>query len=312
MAMVQYSVWNNCNGSCDFCLRKERSIYSIDEMIYSIETIKKNIELIDWKGQFSDGISLLGGELYHITDKKLQDKFMELIDVIIEKILLVSSNPNCRYSSVTNGVYDPTFLYRVLDRIVEKCGIKKVDINFSYDLKYRYKTEESRLKAISNINGVHQRYNYSVGVQMILTQYVIDAINKGEWSIDKFLNEEIPGNMLCFLYPHPIHTGKLLDDFYLKRKSFLKFLIWLRNNHYSTYKSFIFSTHNSGEYKWTGLVDKSFIKDHHETKELPKLSDGKEILNPRCGHSTLYKCYIDSSSCMLCDINTLEGETDTL
>lgn len=310
--MVQYSCWNNCNGSCDFCLRKERSIYSLEDQIFSLETIMKNIDLIDWENKFSDGISLLGGELYNITDKKLQDTFMELIDTIIDKILLKSKNPNCRFSSVTNGVYDPTFLFRVLDRVQERAGIKAIDINFSYDIKYRYKNEDMRKQALSNINSVHNRYNYCVGVQMILAQYVLDMVKSGEWNIDRFLKEEIPGNMLCFLYPHPVHTGKILPDFYLKRKDFLDFLLKLREEHPSIYSSFIFSTRNSGEFKYTGLVDKRFITEHSETTELPSLSDGKEVINSRCGHSTLYRCYIDSSACILCDIESIEGASDTL
>lgn len=310
--MVQYSCWNNCNGSCDFCLRKERSIYSLEDQIFSLETIMKNIDLIDWENKFSDGISLLGGELYNITDKKLQDTFMELIDTIIDKILLKSKNPNCRFSSVTNGVYDPTFLFRVLDRVQERAGIKAIDINFSYDIKYRYKNEDMRKQALSNINSVHNRYNYCVGVQMILAQYVLDMVKSGEWSIDRFLKEEIPGNMLCFLYPHPVHTGKILPDFYLKRKDFLDFLLKLREEHPSIYSSFVFSTRNSGEFKYTGLVDKRFITEHSETTELPSLSDGKEVINSRCGHSTLYRCYIDSSACILCDIESIEGASDTL
>ena len=312
MAMVQYSVWNNCNGSCAFCLRKERAIYSKEDMLFSLEAIKDNIKLVDWEQQFSDGISLLGGELYNITDPDLQASFLELVDVIIDCILLKSTNPNCRYSSVTNGVYDPAFLFKVLDRIKSKAGIGFVDINFSYDLKYRYRTEADRLQVIANINKVHTRYDYSVGVQMILAQYVLDAIKAKTWSIEHFLNNEIPGNMLCFLYPHPIHTGKLLDDFYLKRRDLLEFLLYLRENHPKIYASFVFSTRNSGEFKYTGLIDKSFITDHRRTTELPALSDGKEILNPCCGHSTLYKCYIDSSACLLCDINALEGASDTL
>ena len=312
MAMVQYSCWNNCNGSCDFCLRKERSIYSVEDQIFSLETIMKNIDLVDWKGKFSDGISLLGGELYNITDQKLQDTFMKLVDKIIDNILLQSTNPNCKFSSVTNGVYDPSFLFRVLDRVKERAGIQFIDINFSYDLKYRYKNEDMRKQAISNINAVHKRYDYCVGVQMILAQYVLNMINSGEFSIDKFLKEEIPGNMLCFLYPHPIHTGKILRDFYLKRKDFLNFLLKLRDEHPSIYTSFVFSTRNSGEFKYTGLVDKRFITEHTDTQELPSLSDGKEIINPQCGHSSLYRCYIDSSACILCDIEALEGATDSL
>ena len=53
-----------------------------------IDAVKKNIDFIDWENKFSAGISLLGGEIYSITDNELQDNFLSLIDVIVEKILL--------------------------------------------------------------------------------------------------------------------------------------------------------------------------------------------------------------------------------
>jgi pyruvate-formate lyase-activating enzyme len=87
-----------------------------------------------------------------------------LIDDIIEKVLKVSPNPECKFSSVTNGIYDPIFLFKVIDKIVDAVGLTKVDLNFSYDLKYRYKSEEDRLRVLKNIKLFHERYNYLVGV----------------------------------------------------------------------------------------------------------------------------------------------------
>ena len=265
-----------------------------------IKSIYENIDLIDWKNEFSYGISILGGELYFITDKEIQDAYMKLIDKIIDKILLPSENPACRYSTVTNGLYDPTFLYRVVDRIVERAGLKYLDINFSYDLKYRYDSEERRLLALKNINDFHKRYNYSVGVQMILTQYVINMWKEGKFDVNKFEKEVIPGNMLNFLYPHPIHTGIKLDDFNFNRKDFLLFLKYLHDESPRVYMSFLLSTKNSGTFKYTGLRDR--IMDKNFSKQKPILSDGKEIINPKCGHSTLYQCYTDTDKCMLCDL----------
>lgn len=37
----------------------------------------------------------------------------------------------------------------------------------------------------------------------------------------------------------------------------------------------------------------------------PRLSDGKEIINKKCGHSMLYQCYSDTDRCMLCDLEGL-------
>ncbi len=301
--MVQYSVWSNCCNACDFCLRQERIAYPKEKMLYWLDMIKQNINYIDWENEYSSGISLLGGELYHITDNDLQESFLELIDIIIEKILKVSKNPNCKYSTVTNGLYEPTFLYKVIDKIVDAVGIDKVDINFSYDLKYRFHTEERRQLCLNNINEFHNKYNYSLGVQMILTQYVINQWKEGKFDVNGFIEKEIPGNIISFLYPHPIMTGKTLPDFNFKRKDFLQFIQYLKKDCPTIYYNFLQSTKNSCIFKWTGLQDRK----NTDVKAQPILSDGKEVINI-CGHSILYKCYADSDKCVLCDLQTLDKE----
>ena len=300
--MVQYGVWSNCCNDCKFCLREERIPFTRDKQFEMLEKIKKNINYIDWKNTFDAGISLLGGELYYITDKELQESFLDLIDIIIEKILKVSPNPYCKYSTVTNGLYNPEFLYKVIDKIVESVGINHIDINFSYDLKYRFKNEEDRLLVLKNINDFHKRYNYCVGVQMILTQYVIDFWKQGKFDVNEFMKKEINGNQLCFLYPHPIKSGHILNDFNFKRSDFLQFMQYLKSADYNIYWSFIQSTKNSCSFKYTGLIDR--ITTDHTQK--PVLSNGKEIVNEKCGHSILYKCYADCDKCVLCDLQMLE------
>jgi organic radical activating enzyme len=308
MAMVQYGIWPSCSNQCKFCLIRDKNAFTKEQMMFELNQVIKNIDYIDWKDQYSHGISLLGGELYYITDQDLQDKFLELIDVVIEKILKVSTNPNCRYSSVTNGIYDSTFLYKVIDKIANSVGVGKVDINFSYDFKYRYASDETRILAEKNINDFHSRYNYVLGIQMILTQYVINmALNDG-WRPSQFINETFPGNQLAFLYPHPIHrgqeiSGEELTDFNFTRSSLMKFLRILENDAPLTYRGFIESTKNSAVFKHTGLF---FKGDSGTEDQTPVLSDGKELLNSQCGHSILYQCYSDSDRCMLCDLTNID------
>ena len=300
--VLQYSVWSNCCNSCDFCLRRERIPYSKEKQLHRLERIKANIDYIDWQDKFCDGISLLGGELYYIQDKELQESFLELIDIIIEKVLKKSPNPNVKYSTVTNGLYNPEFLIKVLDKIVGECGTKALDLNFSVDFKYRYHEEGQLNKVIENINLIHSRYNYCIGIQMILTQNLINMWKKGV-DIVKYIYDYMPGNQLCLLYPHPIFTGKKLDDFFFNRNELFEFLTWLKSNHYKEYQSFMLSTKNSATYKWTGLKD---ITSDSITEQ-PQLTDGKEEIT-ECGHSVLYRCYADSDKCMLCDLYAFDEE----
>lgn len=298
--MNQYSLWPNCNNNCKFCLRKNREVWAKPRLIEEIHKIRKNIDYIDWKDKFADGISLLGGEIYFITDTDIQNEFMLLIDDIINKILLVSTSPRCRYSTVTNGMYDPAFLFRVIDRIKEKTGDTRfIDVNFSYDIKYRYPSEEKRLLALKNIKLFRDRYNYTVGVQMILTQYLIEDILSGKFNFKHFIEEELKGCNFCFLYPHPIHSGFTLTDFFFKREDFLNFCVYLKEEFPEIYRNMYSSTNASAIYKYTGMRDKN-----GDVTQQPILSDGKEEI-AECGHSTLYRCYADSNECMLCDLLVL-------
>ena len=302
--MVQYGIWSDCCNSCDFCLRLNRENTSNKVKVELLSDIRENIRCIDWKGKFAYGISLLGGELFYVRNKEVQEEFLRLIDDIIEVVLLPGDD-NCRFSTVTNGLYDPEFLYKVMDRLRDAVGMHRVDVNFSYDLKYRYANETMRQKAHKNINDFHKRYNYKVGVQMILTQHVINLWKDGKFDVNKFMANNFPGCNLCLLYPHPIHTGKQLKDFNFNRRDFLKFMSYLKQANYSMYLNFTNSVKNSSTFKYTGMRDKGRDFDNDQQ---PILSDGKEVLNPKCGHSMLYTCYADSDKCVLCDLKLIDSE----
>jgi hypothetical protein len=248
---------------------------------------------------------LLGGEIFFIRDERYKQAILELIDVIIEYILKPSKNPRCRFSTVTNGIYDPEWLlFPVIDKIADAVGIEYVDVNFSYDFKYRFHTEESRKRCIETINAFHKRYNYVCGIQMIVTQDVVDMYLNGWRTIDT-VNELFPENMITFLYPHPIHRGnnyageKNLERFNFTRNSFLKFLIVLKQEEPKVFESFLHSTRNSAVFKYTMMHEKM---DAGTIDQNPRLSDGKEIINTACNHSILYQCYSDTDRCMLCDL----------
>ena len=198
-------------------------------------------------------------------------------------------------------MYEPDFFFKVFDRVRDEVGIGKADINVSYDIKYRFPSEEKRLQCINTINAIHNRYDYKVGVQTITTQYFIDKVMSGEFDIKRFEEDVIPGSELHLLYPHPINP-KLppLPDFQFKRKSLIDFALYLKNNLITHYLNFYWSTYNSGIYKFTGLINMEAGDEGQ-----PELSDGKEQINPKCGHSKLYQCYADSDKCLLCDLMSI-------
>ena len=313
MSMVQLGLHSLCCNKCDFCTIKENHLNQIDDILIEIERAKENIKYIahskeNWSNKYADGISLLGGEIFFVKDERYKQAILELVDVIIEYILKPSTNPNCRFSTVTNGMYDPEWLlFPVIDKIADAVGVKMVDVNFSYDFKYRFHTEESRILCEDCINAFHNRYDYRCGIQMIVTQQVVDMYLNG-WRTTDLINEKFPGNMITFLYPHPINRGnnyagaKNLPDFNFTRDSFLKFLALLQEEEPAVFQSFLYSTRNSAIFKYTMMYNKM---DNGTIQQDPLLSDGKEIINPLCNHSVLYQCYADTDKCMLCDLESM-------
>ena len=319
MSMVQYGIHSKCNGSCEFCLIRDETILSMDEVYFELERVKENIRFIasqenSWTTTYSDGISLLGGELYFIKDEKYKQLFLEVIDVIIEEILKKSPNRNVKYSTVTNGFYDPNWmLFPVVDKIVDAVGKDAIDINFSYDLDYRFHTEQQKQLVTNTINEFCERYDYCAGVQMILTQKMIDRILNEGWRPSTFLEQTTPRAQLAFLYPHNIHRGndfkgeRNLPGFFFTRSSFLKAMRILQTEEPIVFEAFVKSTRNSAVFKPTGLY---FKGDTGWAEQTPIYTDGKEVVNKGCpvGHSNLYHCYADSDKCMLCDLEAINGK----
>ena len=305
MSMVQYGLWPNCTNNCDFCLLSDRVYKTKEERLRLLDAIKENIRDISWDGKFSDGISLLGGEVFYTEFDEIKDSFLDLIDIIIKHIFAQSIN--ARLSVVSNGIYDPNILLiPTIEKLKQNEVLDRFDLNFSYDFKYRFHTEESRLQAISNINMVYNKYNIIPCVQTCLTQYLIDMHLKDNFNIFDFQKNNFPNSILTFLYPHKINTGKTLPDFFFTRVSLMGFIKWMKkNDHIKEIENFIKSVINSSQFKYTGLFYRGDILENGEEQDKEKHQkptlEKKQILTD-CGHSQLYRCYSDCDKCMLCDL----------
>ena len=305
MAMVQYGLWPNCTNQCDFCLLEDRIYKSEEERLRVLAAVKENIKVIDWKDKFSNGISLLGGEIFYTDSEKIKTSFLDLINQIIDDIF--SQSDESIISVVSNGIYDPNILLKpTLDLLKSKNVIDRLNLNFSWDIKGRFHSEESLQSMIRNTNLVYDEYGIIPCVQTCLTQYLIDEHLNGNFNIFDYQDKYFPNTVLTFLYPHKINTGKTVSDFFFTRNSLFKFIKWLKeNNHENTLEYFIRSVVNSSQYKYTGLLYRGDVLDNgkdkeEETYQQPTL-EKKQVLT-ECGHSNLYRCYADSDKCMLCDL----------
>jgi hypothetical protein len=304
MAMVQYGLWSNCTNNCDFCLLKDREYKSEVERLNMISSIRENIHCLDWKTQFADGISLLGGEIYYTESNKIKVAFLELIEDIIKTIIL--PNPKAIYSTVTNGIYDSKILLEpTLDLFIKYGVLDQVDINFSWDLKYRFHNEFSLQQMLKNVNLVYDKYQLIPTVQTCLTQYLIDAHLNNTFNLFDYQAKFFPHTRLALLYPHKINTGKIITDFFFTRESLFKFIKYLKAmNKNELIQHLIQSVTNSSQFKYTGLWKRDSLyskkQDIEEIQQVPTLENKQVLLD--CGHSDMYRCYTDSDKCLLCDL----------
>lgn len=305
MAMVQYGLWPNCTNRCDFCLLEDRVYKSEDARLRVLAAVKENIKTIDWKDKFSNGISLLGGEIFYTDSEKVKTSFLDLINQIVDDIFTKSNV--AMISVVSNGIYDSDVLLRpTLDLLKKRNVIDRINLNFSWDIKGRFHSEESLQSMIKNTNLVYDEYGITPLVQTCLTQHLIDEHLNGNFNIFEYKKQNFPNSILAFLYPHKINTGKVVSDFFFTRNSLFKFIIWLKDNDYDeVLEHFIQSVINSSQFKYTGLFYRGDVLDDGEDKEAeynqePTL-EKKQVLT-ECGHSNLYRCYSDSDKCMLCDL----------
>ena len=307
MPMVQYGLWPNCTNNCDFCLLVDRTYRSEEERLNMLSSIKQNIKTIDWAGKFSNGISLLGGEIYYTDSEKIKDSFLDLIKLIIDVILKPVNK--AVYSTVTNGIYDSKLLLEPTLDLFEKEGVlNQVDLNFSWDLKYRFHNEESLESMIKNINLVYEKYNIIPTVQTCLTQYLIDAHLDGTFNLFDYQKHHFPNTNIALLYPHKINTGKILPDFFFTRASLFRFIKYLKSiEQHEVLEHLIQSVINSSQFKYSGLYYRNTVykktKSEKELYQEPTLENKQHLTE--CGHSDLYRCYADSDKCMLCDLLNL-------
>lgn len=305
MAMVQYGLWPNCTNHCDFCLLEDKEYKSEAVRLSMLSSVKENIKSLDWNNTFSHGVSLLGGEIYYTDSLAVKESFLDLIELIINHILI--PNKKAVYSTVTNGIYDSCILLEPTLDLFKKYNIlHQVDLNFSWDLKYRFHSKESENQMISNTNMVYIKYGLTPTVQTCLTQYLIDAHLNNTFNLFKYQAQYFPNTNLAFLYPHKINTGKILDDFFFSRVSLFKFIKYLKahgQNH--LIQCLIQSVINSSQFKHTGLKKRDSIVMGKKPKvkevyQKPTLEDKQNLLP--CGHSDMYQCYTDSDKCLLCDL----------
>ena len=275
MKILQYLLWTNCNNACKFCIRGDKSdAYSkTEDMLVSIQKAKSNILSQDWSS-YKGGISIIGGELYYVEDRKLQLALLDLMHTATDVIL--KKNDSTCIVLITNLIYDDSFLKEVLHQFEKEGVLNQVHLHTSFDLKYRYKDNADKQLMLSNLEDLSKEFStLNLTTQTILTQYFINAVNDGSFNISEF--EEKYNTRFTLLVPLYSNLSCTLSDFFPKRRDFINFLIKLYDENPITFRKFI----DSARYAFSS---KDFIDTQNDQECRPSNSVFVTSDMMKCGH----------------------------
>lgn len=296
-SIYEFLLWNTCKNNCKFCHQKANKgrfpgKFPEDEGKYeSIKLVEKHIK----EGNCKDGsdILMMGGELF---DTKLSEKteraFIQLIDTIFTRL---HNRKVFHFYFNSNLIYeDMSLLYKVLDRFFNfehfcknghwKCFVPENLVYFttSYDIAYRYRTEEDKHLVERNLKELSKRYpNLTKTANFILTDKGCEfLLNNPEFP------REFQDEYGCRLNPIPYI---ILDPaMAAPRKTVQQTLLAL--NYADPY--FL----------------ETYIKNMNANRERILLEyDGTKLINASsknapCGHNENFRrVYKDDSRCFICD-----------
>lgn len=219
---IQYQLWQDCRNGCKFCSEGNQKIIDKEWSLTYVLDKLSDPEVLDY-----DDMGVIGGEIF---DNQLENPTVkELFYKIFEKSSTMHFDKIC---VATNLLYDMNdYLIPFLNYLKELGILHKILLCTSYDLKYRFHTESRRKLWEDNMKWLHTNYpELQTHVEIILTQFFIDAVLANEFSITDFQNEF--HTRIDYIDPS---SGMMYNDkkecetnvpgFFPTKKSYIKFLI---------------------------------------------------------------------------------------
>ena len=301
---IQFELWHECNNLCKMCfLGLENRTTPKETKIQSLKDAIKNANTFD-----GEIIAIIGGEFFQgqIADPEVHDLFYEFVSLVINKL----NNKEIEVSWVTATLTDktPKDLVEFLNFVKENWnGNGHLLICTSYDVIGRFHTEEKKLNWEENMSLIPQiDPRIELNTTMILTGALIDTYLDNKITFLDFTTKYKTGIMIKHPNAGPYETLKemeaALPGFVPEREKTIRFFKKLKLKEPFVYENCVFNVNlradecikrNNDGYSYADKRDKigsnEYTQGYYETKTMP------------CGHSELYRCYIDSDACMKCD-----------
>lgn len=299
---IQFMPWMDCNNNCNFCYGYGYHKTTIMQKIINLKKVKNELFKIFKCQSNTYKIGLTGGEFFdgQVEDPDVKREFYD----IIEMIAMAK-----RRRTVERFLINTSLIVNNRDSLIEFIKfIESVDlldilvICTSYDIKYRFKTalDEQRWKSL--VKWLNTKLVLPLHVEMIVSQFFIDACMDKSFDIAKF-KKDITEN-IDYIEPM-INSCQTFDqihakipDFFVRRKSFLDFVkkicIQERCIDINTFLSI--NLHSNSVFGYYPNENRWILSENRH-------STGMKVLNN--GQIKQIKSYVDSDMLMTNDVQML-------
>lgn len=218
---IQFELWKDCAIGCKFCCNKGQPITN---KLLSLQLIYNKLnskEILDY-----NEIGFIGGEIFNIElkDMAVKDKFYMLFNKLstlnFDKIYIA-----------TSLIFDiNVYLIPFLEYLKDIHLLDKVIICTSFDVKYRFHTQEKKELWKNNMLNLKIKYPFlSLHTEIILTEWFLNAVLNDDFNIINF--ENVFKTRIDYIepssglyYKDKYECEKDCPGFFPKKETFIKFI----------------------------------------------------------------------------------------
>lgn len=179
---LQYELWKECHNGCKFCCNKGQK--DLDKASSLMFVLKK---LDDPEVNDYNEIGFIGGEFFDVElgNSVVRDLFYKVFEKCAE---LIKTGVIDKLYFTTALIYNmECYLKPFLNKLKEWGILDKTLLCTSYDIAYRFHSDEKRNLWKSNMLELHKLYpELKLHTEIIVTQWFVDAVNNEEFSITDF------------------------------------------------------------------------------------------------------------------------------
>lgn len=284
---LQMVLWVDCNSGCAFCLNK-RGLMNKDFYEDKIENINKAIEKINnaQPGEY-DFVGIIGGEFFQgqITDE-VAPHFIKLSKLIKQKI----DDGIFKQLFVATSLMGPNN-YNEFQKYFSEFSTKQILVCTSYNEFGQFNQVFTKNNWLNNFDKFLKN-GYQMHIEMIASEANMTAIISEKLDLLYWVNNNV---RIDFLRPISFlnEPKEKYPWFFPKRETFIKFMMFLEQHFPNMLDDFM-----SLKQRASRLYNFTFNQTVSRKEEF---DEGEGTTMP-CGHSEMFKAYIDSDRCMACDI----------